>query len=88
MPSAGIPTVDIGIRQKGRAAASSAIHCGDTSGEIAAAIRLALSEEGRRAAAVAANPYYQPDTLRKVVDAIALTPLEKLRRKHFNDIEF
>lgn len=88
VPSLGIPTVDIGMRQRGRTAAESVIHCGDSAGEIAAAIDLALSDEMQQKAKSVANPYYNPDTLRIVTDAIALTPLEELRVKKFHDIDF
>ena len=86
VPSAGIPTVDIGIRQQGREASEAVIHCGDSADEISGAIRLALSPEGRERAARAANPYGGPDTLKKIIDALTLTPLEALRTKTFYDI--
>jgi hypothetical protein len=46
------------------------IHCGDTSDEISEAISYALSPEGRARAARAENPYFQPDTVAIMVDAI------------------
>lgn len=70
VPSAGIPTVDTGIRQRGRAAGPSVIHCGESADEIASAIELALSEPMRRVAARRENPYYKPDTLRLMADAV------------------
>ena len=85
VPSFHIPTVDIGPRQRGRTAGDSVIHCGETSDKIAAAIALALSPEGQERARAATNPYYKPDTLAAIVDAIALTPLEILRSKRFVD---
>ncbi len=86
VPSAGIPTVDIGVRQSGRLAAGSVIHCGDSADEIAEAIGKALSEEWRRIAASTDNPYFRHDTLRLITDAIAETPIETLRHKKFHDI--
>lgn len=85
VPSKHIPTIDIGIRQRGRTAAESVIHCGDSADEIADAIRKALSPEMKDIAARCINPYEQPDTLRLCVDAIAETPLEKLHSKKFHD---
>lgn len=82
----GIPTVDIGMRQRGRLASDSVIHCGDSADEIASAIALALSDEGRNRAGHAANPYYQPDTLGIITRAIATTPLATLSTKHFYDL--
>lgn len=88
VPSLGIPTVDIGMRQRGRTAAESVIHCGDSAEEITAAINLALSDGMQHKARSVSNPYYNPDTLRIVTDAIALTPLDDLRIKKFHDIQF
>lgn len=86
VPSAGIPTVDIGIRQRGRIAGESVIHCGDSRAEIVAAIRKALSPEMQRLAAQAENPYYKPDTLARMTDLLATYPLEGLLMKRFHDI--
>lgn len=86
VPSMKIPTVDIGIRQRGRIAATSVIHCGTSADEIREAIRFALSHEGVSRAAAARNPYYKPDTLRVMVDAITACDPESLKIKHFYDI--
>lgn len=85
VPSAKIPTVNIGPRQNGRIAADSVINCGETKSEICEAIRLALSDKGQRTAQQTVNPYFQPDTLEKMTDAImSFTPGE-LKQKHFYD---
>lgn len=86
VPSAGIPTVDIGMRQHGRIAAPSVIHAESDPQSIARAIALALSDSMRQLASHKANPYLKPDTLRLIVEAIATTPLGELRSKHFNDL--
>lgn len=86
VPSMGIPTVNIGIRQQGRICARSVIHCGDSSDEIYRAISYALSNFGQSLASSASNPYYKPNTLTKMVEAIANTPLTQLQTKHFYDI--
>lgn len=85
VPSMGIPTVDIGIRQRGRLCGDSVIHCGDSTEEIARAITFALSNEGQCKAHESENPYFRPDTLEIMVKAIAETPLETLRSKKFYD---
>ena len=87
VPSFHIPTVDIGIRQRGRTAGASVIHCGENEAEITRAIAHALSPEGQRTAREASNPYYRPDTLALITEAIATTPLETLRTKRFYDGE-
>lgn len=86
VPSMGIPTVDVGIRQRGRLCSASVIHCGDSAEEIYRAIAEALSPEGQDRARKAQNPYVRPDTLSLSVRAIAETPLERLQIKKFYDI--
>ena len=61
------------------------IHCGDSTDEIARAIRYALSEDGQRLAREAENPYFRPDTLDIIVKFIAETPLSQLKVKKFYD---
>ncbi|MDE6555992.1 MAG: UDP-N-acetylglucosamine 2-epimerase (hydrolyzing), partial [Duncaniella sp.] len=85
VPSMRIPTVNVGIRQRGRLASQSVINCGDTPDEIASAISYALSDEGQQMARRAENPYARPDTLGVMVKAIAETPLETLHNKKFYD---
>lgn len=70
VPSMHIPTVNIGSRQQGRIAGESVIHCGVTAEEIDAAVSYALSDEGKEKARQASNPYFQPDTLDLMVNAI------------------
>lgn len=69
-PSAGVPTVDIGIRQRGRIAAPSVLHCEASTESVAACISEALSPEVRALASLRENPYYKADTLAGMVDAI------------------
>lgn len=84
--SSGIPSIDIGMRQRGRAAAETVIHCGTNVDEIDAAIRLALSEDMKTRASAKDNPYFRPDTLDLMVKAIMEADPEDLRIKHFHDI--
>lgn len=86
VPSIGIPTLDIGARQRGRIAAPSVVHCEPTLEAIRAGLDTVLSPEHRLVAAKKENPYYQPDTLEKITDAIRLTPLEGITIKRFYDI--
>lgn len=87
VPSMGIPTVNIGIRQQGRMASSSVINCADDCDSIIDAIKLALSPEGKDCAKMATNPYCKENTLQLIVDAIATTPIENLKRKTFYDLK-
>lgn len=88
VPSCGIPTVDIGIRQRGRDAAASVIHCGDSADDIAGAIDKALSSEMQALARQCMNPYHKADTPSLMVDAIMGFARKKRQPKRFNDLEF
>ena len=90
-PSAGIPTVDIGNRQKGRQRAASVIHCEGDADAIEAAIRRALSPQMQDLAARRESPYYHHDTRRIMTDAI-IAFLTRLSNGHYNktfhDVDF
>lgn len=86
VPSFGVCTVDTGIRQKGRLAGKSVIHCGESASDIARAIAFAVSPEGRALAAEKDNPYYKPDTLAIMVRAILDADPAALAVKKFYDV--
>lgn len=86
VPSMHIPTVNIGIRQKGRLASKSVINCGNSAQEIISAIRFALSEEGQDTARNAENPYYKPNTLHTIVNSILSVSINDIKTKKFYDI--
>lgn len=86
VPSMHIPTVNIGIRQKGRLASKSVINCGNSTQEIISAIHFALSEEGQDTARSAENPYYKPNTLHAIVNSILSISISDLKTKKFYDI--
>ncbi len=87
VPSMGIPTVNVGMRQQGRLASDSVINCGDECEDIVNAIKFALSEDGKRLASQSPNPYCKENTLQLIVDAIVTTPLENLKKKSFYDLK-
>lgn len=70
VPSFGIPTINIGNRQKGRIQADSIINVGTTTKEIVAAINLAMSENFKRIARNTINPYGDGNTVSKTVSVI------------------
>ena len=86
-PSAGVPTVDIGMRQRGRIAGPSVIHCGDDAASIRAAIAQALSPEMQALAARRENPYCGDDTLGRMTAAVlAFTATLPCQPKTFHDL--
>ena len=70
-PVLGVPTVNIGDRQKGRLRAPSVIDCDTSAESIKNAIHLALSDQFKKEKHWAENPYQGTDTARKIVSTIA-----------------
>lgn len=85
VPTMRIPTVDIGIRQQGRIAASSVIHCEGEADQIHQAISFALSPAGKRLALETENPYAKRDTVTRIVDKLATIRIDELSTKRFVD---
>lgn len=69
-PSFGIPTINIGDRQKGRLQATSVINCLPKGEDIEKAIKLALSDNFRNKARTTINPYGDGNTSEKIVSTI------------------
>ncbi|MDO8607463.1 MAG: UDP-N-acetylglucosamine 2-epimerase [Phaeospirillum sp.] len=85
-PFLGTPTVNLGIRQRGRVRAASVIDCGETEPEIRAALAKALDPAFRAEAAKAAYPFGTPGAAHRVVEVLKSTPLEGLLLKPFHDL--
>ena len=83
VPSFGIPTLDIGDRQKGRIAADSVIHCGYSTEEIKKGIAKVFKYTLKKIA----NPYYKEETCETILKVIKTYPLDYLVQKHFYDIQ-
>lgn len=69
-PSFGIPTINIGDRQKGRLQADSVINCEPLQADIKKAIQLALSDDFRNKAKSAVNPFGDGNTSEKIIETI------------------
>lgn len=88
-PSFGIPTINIGDRQKGRIQAESIVNCEPIKENIVNAINIAISEEFVSKSKLALNPYGDGNTSSKIVNTIkAFFENEKIElKKVFYDIE-
>ena len=82
VPSFGIPTLDIGDRQKGRIAADSVMHCGYSTEEINEGLNKVLAYGHK----TIDNPYYKDGTCEAILNVIKTYPLDNLVQKHFFDI--
>ncbi len=90
VPSFGIPTINIGDRQKGRMQGSSIINCLPDAGSISDAIRKALSDEFTERARKADNPYGDGNTSSKIAEIAhdAIVNDKLVLKKKFYDVEF
>lgn len=87
VPSFGIPTLDIGGRQKGRIAAESVVHCGNSKEEIADGLKTIFLDEFRQQAKMIINPYEKENTTLTILNIIKTIPLNNLSRKQFFDLK-
>ena len=86
VPSFGIPTLNIGDRQKGRLAADSVYNCAPDKSAVLNGLDMVLSPAFRKKAAETHNPYEKENTAQAIFDVISTYPLEHLNQKHFYDI--
>jgi UDP-N-acetylglucosamine 2-epimerase (non-hydrolysing) len=84
-PAMGVPTVDIGVRQKGRLRAPSVIHCSEDINSIRTAMALALSTEQRALAARRETPYGAPGAAYRIADVLASVQLEHIDKPFVNN---
>ena len=87
VPSFGIPTLDIGARQKGRLAASSVLHCEASYEAIAAGLSMIATNTVKASAKNTKNPYEKSDTTENIWKIIKNYPLENIIKKHFYDVK-
>lgn len=89
-PSFGIPTVNIGDRQKGRLQSSSVINCATDADAIDEAITRAISKKFKAIAASTVNPYGNGDTSDKIIEVLKEFILQdKINlKKQFYNIDF
>lgn len=86
VPSFGIPTLNIGDRQKGRLASKSVVNCGTSKDEVIAGLKLCLSEEMQEAAKTYENPYAKPYTANLIYQELKNVELAGLNLKTFYDL--
>lgn len=87
VPSFGIPTLNIGDRQKGRISAPSVYDCETDKESILKGLDYIMSSTFRKHVAGTHNPYDKEGTAQTIFDVISTYPLEQLRQKHFYDIQ-
>lgn len=86
-PSCGVPTVNIGDRQRGRLRAPSVIDCAEDRSAIGAALEAALSPAMQAVAARRESPFGAPGCAGRVHAVLRDWPLEGLLKKQFHDVD-
>lgn len=84
VPSFGIPTLNIGDRQKGRIAADSVINCGTSKKDILEGLDKVLNSEH----AEIHNPYEGKNTTADILHVLKTYPLEGLIQKTFYNLKY
>jgi len=87
VPSFGIPTLNIGDRQKGRIASDSVFHCEADTTSILHGLDIIMSDNFRKKAALCHNPYDKEGTAKAIFDVISNYPLDNIIQKHFYDLQ-
>lgn len=87
VPSFGIPTLNIGDRQKGRIAAESVLNCKADKESVLKGLDSVLSNGFKALASAIHNPYEKANTAEEIFKVISTYPLEQLRQKHFYDLK-
>lgn len=86
VPGFGIPSLNIGDRQKGRMMPPSVVCCEGTYQDIKRGMQKVLSVEMRQIAQKKENPYMKKDTAQKILNVIKTTSLEGFVQKKFYDL--
>ena len=86
VPSFGIPTLNIGDRQKGRITAESVLNCEATESAIMEGLNIVLSDDSMTKAKKTLNPYEGTNTTEDILSVIKSYPLDNIIEKHFYDI--
>lgn len=86
VPSFGIPTLNIGDRQKGRIAADSVFNCEATESAIKNGLNIILCNDFIAKAKQTKNPYEGANTTEDILNIIKTYPLDNIIEKHFYDI--
>lgn len=87
VPSFGIPTLNIGDRQKGRIQAESTYNCLPDKDSVLKGLDMVLSREFCELASKVHNPYEKANTAEEIFKVISTYPIEQLNQKHFYDIQ-
>lgn len=85
-PTFGIPTLNIGDRQKGRLAGETVVHCGESKKAIETAMKKIINPAYQEACKQTENPYGSGNSSEEIVSKLLNEPLEGIVTKSFFDL--
>ena len=85
-PTVGVPTVNIGPRQRGRLRAASVIDVGESATEIYIGLERALSDEARVVAAQRQSPYGTVGVAKRIIKELRHVKLDGILLKRFYNL--
>lgn len=86
-PAVGTPTVNIGVRQRGRLRAPSIVDCGADTPSIVEAIEKALTPSFQEQAGACETPYGRGGASSRMVELIETLPLDNVLMKKFHTLD-
>ena len=85
-PAMGVPSVNVGDRQRGRLRSPSVIDCAEQTEEIVSAIARALSPDFRAIAQRRESPFGHGGAAQAISETLLTFPFEKILMKTFHDL--
>jgi len=85
-PALGVPTVNLGDRQRGRLRAASVVDCSETRDEIVEVLQRVLAPRFKSGLDPSATPYGLPGAAKRICRVLRKHPLEGILLKHFHDL--
>lgn len=86
VPFFGIPTLNIGNRQKGRLKANSVLDCEPFLSSIREKLLLVLSVQMKNIGQMVTSPYFKENTAIEILSIIKNTPIDNLIKKEFYNL--
>lgn len=86
VPSFGVPTLNIGDRQKGRIVAESVVNCGSSKEQITDGLHFVFSEQIKSVASRKQNPYDKEGTVNAICTDLKKIPLGNIIIKTFYNL--
>jgi UDP-hydrolysing UDP-N-acetyl-D-glucosamine 2-epimerase len=85
-PSFGIPTLNIGDRQKGRIRSRTVVDCVPTYSDITEKLKYVLSQNFRTLCMDVTNPYFKKNSAEEILNIIKNTDIQRIVKKSFYDL--